>query len=250
MIYLTKDDWNKFIFPKISDSNYFNIELKNIKKIYSLMSFINSKIKFSNQIILSTSMIFFHKYYLQKNLNLKNISSIDKLILCGSCIFISTKATNNLISINSLIKIIKEIINIKLSNITLNEDSIKNLLIQSEYAILESISFDLNIDLPYKFILQLKDYFNKKINISSELLIKSSCQFINDSFHFPFCLFYSPNTIAIACIKLMIEKYKLYDINLDEIILKSEYKIEKNDVDVCFYLMEKFYIKNNEKNVN
>ena len=250
MIYLTKDDWNKFIFPKISDSNYFNIELKNIKKIYSLMSFINSKIKFSNQIILSTSMIFFFFYYLQKNLNLKNISSIDKLILCGSCIFISTKATNNLISINSLIKIIKEIINIKLSNITLNEDSIKNLLIQSEYAILESISFDLNIDLPYKFILQLKDYFNKKINISSELLIKSSCQFINDSFHFPFCLFYSPNTIAIACIKLMIEKYKLYDINLDEIILKSEYKIEKNDVDVCFYLMEKFYIKNNEKNVN
>ena len=64
MIYLTKDDWNKFIFPKISDSNYFNIELKNIKKIYSLMSFINSKIKFSNQLILSTSMIFFHKNFL------------------------------------------------------------------------------------------------------------------------------------------------------------------------------------------
>jgi hypothetical protein len=48
----------------------------------------------------------------------------------------------------------------------------------------------------------------------------------------------------------MIEKYKLYDINLDEIILKSEYKVEKKDVDFCFYLMEKFYNKNNEINVN
>ena len=120
MIYLTNDDWNKFVLPKITDNNYFNTELKIIKKIYSLMSFINSKIKFSNQSILSTSMIFFHKYYLQKNLNLKNISSIDKLILCGSCIFISTKATNNLISINSLIKIIKEIINLIRFNYIIN----------------------------------------------------------------------------------------------------------------------------------
>ena len=45
MIYLTNDDWNKFVLPKITDNNYFNTELKIIKKIYSLMSFINSKIK-------------------------------------------------------------------------------------------------------------------------------------------------------------------------------------------------------------
>ena len=124
------------------------------------------------------------------------------------------------------------------------------MLIQSEFAILESIEFDTNIDLPYKFIFQLKDYFSKKSDISTDLLIKSCHKFINDTFNLPLCLFFSPNTIAISCVKLMIENYKLIDINLDDIIKKSEYKIEKDDVDFCFNLMQKFYKKPKEENLN
>ena len=106
---------------------------------------------------------------------------------------------------------------------------------------MESIEFNTNIDLPYKFIFQLKDYFNQKSDISTDLLIKSCHKFINDTFNLPLCLFFSPNTIAISCVKLMIENYKLIDINLNDIIRKSEYKIKSEDVDFCFNLMQKFY---------
>ena len=250
MVYLTKEDWMKVVLPKLIDSTRFYTEIKYFKNFYNLIYYINSKIKFLNQNVLSTSMIFLHKFIIQKNIELKDISPLDTLILCGSCLFISTKATDYLISINKIIKIIKEIIDIKLPNISLTEDSLKNLLIQSEFAILESIEFDTNIDLPYKFIFQLKDYFSKKSDISTDLLIKSCHKFINDTFNLPLCLFFSPNTIAITCVKLMIENYKLIDINLDDIIKKSEYKIEKDDVDFCFNLMQKFYKKPKEENLN
>ena len=250
MVYLTKEDWMKVVLPKLIDSTKFYTEIKYFKNFYNLIYYINSKIKFLNQNVLSTSMIFLHKFIIQKNIELKDISPLDTLILCGSCLFISTKATDYLISINKIIKIIKEIIDIKLPNISLTEDSLKNLLIQSEFAILESIEFDTNIDLPYKFIFQLKDYFSKKSDISTDLLIKSCHKFINDTFNLPLCLFFSPNTIAITCVKLMIENYKLIDINLDDIIKKSEYKIEKDDVDFCFNLMQKFYKKPKEENLN
>ena len=250
MVYLTKEDWMKVVLPKLIDSTKFYTEIKYFKNFYNLIYYINSKIKFLNQNVLSTSMIFLHKFIIQKNIELKDISPLDTLILCGSCLFISTKATDYLISINKIIKIIKEIIDIKLPNISLTEDSLKNLLIQSEFAILESIEFDTNIDLPYKFIFQLKDYFSKKSDISTDLLIKSCHKFINDTFNLPLCLFFSPNTIAITCVKLMIEKYKLIDINLDDIIKKSEYKIENDDVDFCFNLMQKFYKKPKEENLN
>ena len=250
MVYLTKEDWMKVVLPKLIDSTKFYTEIKYFTNFYNLIYYINSKIKFLNQNVLSTSMIFLHKFIIQKNIELKDISPLDTLILCGSCLFISTKATDYLISINKIIKIIKEIIDIKLPNISLTEDSLKNLLIQSEFAILESIEFDTNIDLPYKFIFQLKDYFSKKSDISTDLLIKSCHKFINDTFNLPLCLFFSPNTIAITCVKLMIENYKLIDINLDDIIKKSEYKIEKDDVDFCFNLMQKFYKKPKEENLN
>ncbi len=131
MVYLKKEDWMKVVLPKLIDSNNFYTEIQNFKKFYSLITYINSKIKFLNQNVSPTSMIFLHKFIIQKNIELKSISQLDTLILCGSCLFISTKTTDHLISINKIIKIIKEIIDIKLPNISLTEDSLKNLLIQS-----------------------------------------------------------------------------------------------------------------------
>ena len=245
MVYLTEDDWKKYFLPRLFEDNesYIN-ELKFIKNIYSIMTFMNSKLKVSNQRILSTSMVYFHKYYIKK---LKNIiihlSLIDKLIICGSCIFIATKTTNNLISSSLIINIIKDIVVNKLSNLNLDNESIKNMIFEKEFDILNSLEFCANVDLPYKFVLRLKNYFEKNTNISSEILIKSCCQYINDSFFFPVSLYYTPNTISISCINIMKEKFNLDDINLNDIISLSEYKIDSNELNECYLILEKLFDK-------
>ena len=245
MVYLTEDDWKKYFLPRLFEDNesYIN-ELKFIKNIYSIMSFINSKLKVSNQIILSTSMVYFHKYYIKKLKNIIiNLSLIDKLIICGSCIFIATKTTNNLIRISLIINIIKDIIINTLSNLNLDNETIKKMIFEKEFDILNSLEFCANVELPYKFVLRLKNYFEENINISSDILIKSCCQYINDSFFFPVSLFYTPNTISISCINIMKEKFNLVDINLNHIITLSEYKIDLNELNECYLILKKLFNK-------
>ena len=185
MVYLTQEEWNNYFVPKLfEDNEVFNNELKFIKNIFSIMKTINS-----NPLILSTSMIYFHKYccYLTFNNILNfNLSPIDKLIISGSCIFIATKSTNHLISVSFIINKIKEILIKKLPNLNIEKETIKQLIFEKEFEILKSIEFCANVEIPYKFILKLKNYFQKNINISSDILIKCCCQYINDSFFFLF----------------------------------------------------------------
>jgi hypothetical protein len=244
MVYLTQEDWNKFFLPKLfEDNNSFDNELKFFKNIYNIMTFINSKIKNSKQIILSTSMIYFHKYYIQNLINYNNLTPLDKLIISGSCIFLATKSTNYLIRVSVIVNIIMDIIKNKLQNINFEHEKIKEMIFEKEFEILKSMEFCLNVELPYKFILVLKNYFENNTNISSEILIKSCCQYINDLIFFPISLYYTPNTIAISCVKLIKEKYNLVDINLNDVISLSEYKIDLKELNECFLIIQKLFDK-------
>ena len=244
MVYLTKEDWNNFFLPKLfEDNNSFDNELKFIKNIYKIMTFINSKIKNSKQIILSTSMIYFHKYYIQNLINYNNLTPLDKLIISGSCIFLATKSTNFLIRVSVIVNIIMEILKNKLPNINFENEKIKEMIFEKEFEILKSMEFCLNVELPYKFILKLKNYFENNTNISTEILIKSCCQYINDLIFFPISLYYTPNTIAISCVKLMKEKFNLVDINMNDVISLSEYKIDLKELNECFLIIQKLFDK-------
>ena len=244
MVYLTQDDWNNFFLPKLfEDNNSYDNELKFIKNIYNIMTFINSKIKNSKQIILSTSMIYFHKYYIQNLINYNNLTPLDKLIISGSCIFLATKSTNYLIRVSVIVNIIMDILKNKLPNINYESEKIKEMIFEKEFEILKSMEFCLNVELPYKFILKLKNYFENNTNISSEILIKSCCQYINDLIFFPISLYYIPNIIAISCVKLMKEKFNIIDINLNDVISLSEYKIDLNELNECFLIIQKLFDK-------
>ena len=244
MVYLTKEDWNNFFLPKLfEDNNSYDNELKFIKNIYNIMTFINSKIKNSKQIILSTSMIYFHKYHIQNLINYKNLTPLDKLIISGSCIFLATKSTNYLIRVSVIVNIIMDILKNKLPNINYESEKIKEMIFEKEFEILKSMEFCLNVELPYKFILKLKNYFENNTNISSEILIKSCCQYINDLIFFPISLYYIPNIIAISCVKLMKEKFNIIDINLNDVISLSEYKIDLNELNECFLIIQKLFDK-------
>ena len=243
MIYLTREDWNNFFLPKLTqDNKSFFTELKHIKNIHSIMQYINSKIKISNQIVLSISMIYFHKFYNQTLINLINITPLDKLIICGSCIFIATKSSNHLIRVSVIVNIIMDIIKKKLPNLNIDLDTIKeknfskrisNFIINRFFVLI--LSHHINI--------YYKNYFDSITNISSQILIDSCFQFISDSFLLPISLYYTPNLISISCVKVMKEKFNLVDININDLISLSEYKIDLNELNECYSIIKKLYDK-------
>ena len=55
----------------------------------------------------------------------------------------------------------------------------------------------------------------------------------------PISLYYTPNIIAISCIKIIIEKYNINFINSKELISLSDYDLDNKDIDECELLIRK-----------
>ena len=240
MTYLTKEDWTNYLVPKISDDKSFfgllkeNIKIQNIfiRLIYKLLNAEKTTHNILFQRLLISSMIYFHKYILFNNITYSDLSSLDKLIIFCSCIFIALKGANKLIHLNLFAEKFRPFFN-KFHNFEIEE--IKDLIIKKEFDVLLSIDFNVDIDCPYNILNTLKIYLKKldKGNESIARVINYVNLNINDSILFPLCLYYTPNEIVFSCILLAKEKYKLDYININDLFKLNKYQIDNDNINEC-----------------
>ncbi len=158
-----------------------------------------------SQSCLSTAMVFFHKYFLFK----KAFShDYTKYLTCCTCVFLSLKVSNLIVPLEKVIETFlflyfrENYLKLNINEKLISE--ISNKIFQIEFEVLNAIGFDLNVDLPYKYIYVMKPYFEESFNAqfySKYILIVTS--FINDSFKIPICLYYDPLLIFLACVFLV-----------------------------------------------
>ena len=260
MDYLTKEDWNCFLLPKICDDKSFSEHLKeNIKIQNSFIRLINNIINSQKnsekklfQRILISSMIYYYKYILFNNISHSDLSSLDKLVLFCSSIFLSFKEANKLIHINILSSKFQPFFKkFKIFEI----EEIRNLIIQKEFDILMSIEFNINIDSPYGLLNYIKLYLTKlqKGNEAIVRIINYINLNLNDSILFPLCLYYTPKEILFSCILLVKKEYKLDFININDLIKLTKCQIEIDNINKCaLYISKIKKCKNDliEKNLN
>ena len=260
MDYLTKEDWNCFLLPKICDDKSFSEHLKeNIKIQNSFIRLINNIINSQKnsekklfQRILISSMIYYYKYILFNNISHSDLSSLDKLVLFCSSIFLSFKEANKLIHINILSTKFQPFFKkFKIFEI----EEIRNLIIQKEFDILMSIEFNINIDSPYGLLNYIKLYLTKlqKGNEAIIRIINYINLNLNDSILFPLCLYYTPKEILFSCILLVKKEYKLDFININDLIKLTKCQIEIDNINKCaLYISKIKKCKNDliEKNLN
>ena len=246
MTYLTKEDWTNYLVPKISDDKSFfghlkeNIKIQNIfiRLIYKILNVQKSTQNLLFQKILISSMIYFHKYILFTNITYSDLSSLDRLIIYCSCIFLAFKGANKLIHINFFAEKFQPFFN-KIKKYEIEE--IKDLIIKKEFDILLSIEFNVDIDWPYNILNTLKIYLKKigKGNESIARVINYVNLNINDSILFPLCLYYTPNEIVFSCILLAKERYKLDYININDLIKLNKYQIDNDNINECTLYISK-----------
>lgn len=260
MDYLTKEDWNCFLLPKICDDKSFSEHLKeNIKIQNSFIRLINNIVNSQKnsekklfQRILISSMIYYYKYILFNNISHSDLSSLDKLVLFCSSIFLSFKEANKLIHINILSTKFQPFFKkFKIFEI----EEIRNLIIQKEFDILMSIEFNINIDSPYGLLNYIKLYLTKlqKGNEAIVRIINYINLNLNDSILFPLCLYYTPKEILFSCILLVKKEYKLDFININDLIKLNKCQIEIDNINKCaLYISKIKKCKNDliEKNLN
>ena len=253
MDYLTKEDWNCFLLPKICDDKSFSEHLKeNIKIQNSFIRLINNIINSQKNLekklfqrILISSMIYYYKYILFNNISHSDLSSLYKLVLYCSSIFLSFKGANKLIHINILSSKFQPFFKkYKIFEI----EEIRNLIIKKEFDILISIEFNMAIDSPYELLNYIKLYLTKlqKGNETIVRIINYINLNLNDSILFPLCLYYTPIEILFSCILLTKKEYKLDFININDLIKLNKYQIEIDNINKCALYISKIKKYKNE----
>ena len=260
MTYLTKEDWNNFLLPKLCDDKSFSELLKeNIKIQNSFIRLISNIINLQKnsgkklfQRILISSMIYYYKYILFNNISHSDLSSLDKLVLYCSSIFLSFKESNKLIHINILSsKFQPFFIKYKVFEI----EEIRDLIIKKEFDILMSIEFNMAIDSPYGLLNYIKLYLTK-LQKGNETIFRTINYInlnLNDSILFPLCLYYTPKEIFFGCILSAKKEYNLDFININDLIQLNKCQIENDNINKCaLYISKIKKIKNEliEKKMN
>lgn len=146
-------------------------------------------------------MVFFHKYFIFKQ---KFESDFEKYLTCATCIFLSAKVCNQLVPLEELVRFFLKQYNRQFNQPGSVDDravfEISEKLCFIEFEILSSMDFDLNIEIPYKYVHNMKFYFFEYLK--NQKLIIITTNFINDSFKLPLCLYFDPLLIALASLYL------------------------------------------------
>ena len=244
MTYLTEEDWEKYLLPKLIDDESFSEELNQIKKCQNIMIIIldilfkkakPSQLK-TKQKILYCSMVFYYKYTLFYGISLKDLGEIERLILCSACLLLGFKAiTFKIFDIQQLSLIIHEILNN--SNKKLTKEELKDEIMQKEFDLLNALGFDINIDIPYSYF-PLLSFYLKKCNETNDYVLSEINvllnEYVQNSMLFPLYLYYSPYEIFFGCIYLIKQKKAIFNfIDLNELKQLAKTDIDNDNICQC-----------------
>ena len=244
MTYLTEEDWEKYLLPKLTDDESFSEELNQIKKCQNIMIIIldilfkkakPSQLK-TKQKILYCSMVFYYKYTLFYGISLKDLGEIERLVLCSACLLLGFKAiTFKIFDIQQLSLIIHEILNN--SNKKLTKEELKDEIMQKEFDLLNALGFDINIDIPYSYF-PLLSFYLKKCNETNDYVLSEINvllnEYVQNSMLFPLYLYYSPYEIFFGCIYLIKKKKTIFNfIDLNELKQLAKTDIDNDNICQC-----------------
>ena len=244
MTYLTEEDWEKYLLPKLTDDESFSEELNQIKKCQNIMIIIldilfkkakPSQLK-TKQKILYCSMVFYYKYTLFYGISLKDLGEIERLVLCSACLLLGFKAiTFKIFDIQLLSLIIHEIL--KNSNKKLTKEELKDEIMQKEFDLLNALGFDINIDIPYSYF-PLLSFYLKKCNETNDYVLSEINvllnEYVQNSMLFPLYLYYSPYEIFFGCIYLIKKKKTIFNfIDLNELKQLAKTDIDNDNICQC-----------------
>jgi len=173
-------------------------ELQAIYEITEFMRSIVDKFKNYSNDAFYKALVLLHKYF--RMFSLRN-SKYDKYLIGTTCLLLASKIENHPVKLIDLTVIHHrtELAKQKWPEEPINEKQriqLQAKICEIESEILRQIGYDFDIDLPYKYIRNYKEY--PAYNI--EEIVKVAEWLCNDTFLKPLCLFYHPVHIAIGCI--------------------------------------------------
>lgn len=160
------------------------------------------------QLTIATAIILCHRFFLRQS-----HGKHDRTIIATSCLFLASKVKETPRSLEKVILISYEIIHKfdpKTVQGILGKEGVyeeqRELIIHGEKLVLETLDFDLSVNLPYKPLVEAIRKF--KISNSSALA-QVAWNFVNDGLRTSLCLQLKPNKIAAGAVFLAAKFLKI-----------------------------------------
>ena len=220
---LSKEEWYDIV------SQLYNMPFHkdNFVKVSNVVKQINTNAQYNKQLITSTALMVFGKYYLQHMNTLSRSLSAEETVYAGcACFLIATKVTNYLCSVDTIMK--------ALGVSERSSKAVKKEVLRLEMEILIANNFELNFDMAYNYIKVIKD----KIDVDMDC-VRTWIYYINDSFLIPLHLKYSALVIALACLRMVMNRLNR-EIDIKEVVRRGEWdaQVDAEEVEECVVIIK------------
>lgn len=204
MNYMTYEDWCS-PSPSVQDGMLLYIlgmsEDDEMQCIYEIMNFLRYIYEsFHNypDIVFYKALVLLHKFF--RKVSIRQLR-YDKCLVGTACFFLAAKLEDCPVKLIDL-AVLYHKAELKRNGWPMKSPTeqqkfqIQSKICELESEILRQIGFDLEIELPYRYFKQFKDYPAPNM----EKILKTAACFCNDTFLKPLCLYYHPMQIACSCI--------------------------------------------------
>ncbi|XP_073526345.1 LOW QUALITY PROTEIN: uncharacterized protein [Phyllobates terribilis] len=151
------------------------------------------------QVTIATAIIFCHRFFLRQS-HAKN----DRRTIATACMFLAGKVEETPRPLKDVILVSFEIINkkdpaaiLKIKQKEVYEEQ-KELILLAERVVLANLGFDMNVQHPYKPLVEAI----KKFKVAQNALAQVAWNFVNDGLRTSLCLQFEPHHIAAGAIFL------------------------------------------------
>lgn len=176
----------------------------------------------------ATAATYYHKFF-----KAATLEEYDPYLIGSTCLYLASKVEDDDIKI-------RDIINVGVSCVRRNEPplsldpyfSMRDSLIQAELLLMRILGFKLKVDLPHKYLLfylqSLQEWVGHEV-FSTLPLVQMSWTIVQDVFHSPIVLNYSPQAIATAIVNLVLQVYGVIVPGDDEVAERSWFTVLHSD---------------------
>jgi hypothetical protein len=189
--YYEKKDLRKT--PSVADGIAYETELRYRRESarFILKVGLEMKLRYDT---LATGVVYMHRFYM-----CHSFKTFSRFVTACGCLFLAGKVEETPKKCKDIIKVAKSCMEEHQFN-TFGEDPKETVMIM-ERILLQTINFDLQVDHPYRHLLNYAKHLNADRDEMQEL-VQTAWTFINDSLCTTICLQWEPEVVAIAVLYL------------------------------------------------
>lgn len=182
--------------PSILDGMPVAQELANRQKGVNFITQVGIMLKLP-QLTLATASVYLHRFFMRHAMVQNNKPGLHHYSVAATAIFLATKVEENYRKMKELVVACCRVAQ-KQPNLVIDDQSKeywkwRDTILHNEDLLLEALCFDLQLEQPYRILLDFLRYYDVQAN---KQLRNTSWAFLNDSLVTTMCLQLTPSTIA------------------------------------------------------